>query len=223
MKETRNIMAIRARKRDVVLNKWWRAVKDEEEGLLSILIREAVLHYIRTKSFKDIGHIYVSKEDEALSQTHSINVWIGGCEEIKDWISGLDKNCNLAQLLREILRRSITLVSSPTEEWIPGYLEMEEGVQWQSFTVPEKVLTVKQESTKQDELRDNKKEEEVFEKQEKIEQPVMVKQELSKQDESRNDVIEEVSKKQEKIEEDKTKRERKSRRAMALMGSRRKV
>ena len=190
LKEARNIMTIRARKRDVVLNKWWRTVKDEEEGLLSILIREAVLHYIRTKSFKDIGHIYVSKEDEAFSQSHSINVWIGGCEEIKNWISGLDKNCNLAQLLREILRHSITLVSSPSEEWIPGYLEMEEGI-------PVQILTA----------------------QVKTEKPMTAKQEESK-DET---IVEEVPEKQEKIQEDSTKKEKKNRRARALMGSRTKV
>lgn len=196
MKEAKNIINIRIRKRDVVLNRWWRVVKAKEEGLLSIFIREAILHYIRTQSFKDIGHIYVSKEDEVLSQPHCINVWIGGCEEIKNWISERNENCSLSQLLREILRRSITLVSSPSEEWIPGYLEMEDGLPLESIPVRGK-----------DEI------------------PVVDKEEPIKQEEPKNDtIVEKVPEKQELVQEENINREKKiRRRAMALGGSRTKV
>lgn len=111
--------------RDCDIARWCILVKEQWSGGMSYLIKKALRSYMNQGSFICIGKIHkCTDEKSVLSQQPCISLWLGDSPDIEQWIK-LTSNQSIrpATLMREIIRKSITIVPDEEAEWIPSCLD----------------------------------------------------------------------------------------------------
>ena len=111
--------------RDSDIAQWCILLKEQWNGGINYLVKRALRNYMRDGSFICIGKIHKCKDEKrALSQQSSVSLWFGDSPDIAEWIDLMDKSSiRPATLIREIIRKSITIIPDTEEEWIPTCLD----------------------------------------------------------------------------------------------------
>lgn len=120
---------IRIRQNEAYLARWVELVREQEtRGLMTYLLRQIMLHYIRYGEIICIGKIHYSLEEYAeRNRTIVLTAYIQDCPEIQEWIDenvryGNTKN---STLVRDILKRAVQVVADDQPEWIPSFFDID--------------------------------------------------------------------------------------------------
>lgn len=119
---------VRLGERDGVLIKWVNEVNKENSRKVNFLAKQALTAYIKENKFVDIGHIHYDPENEdKFLEPTNISLWLGDAPLIQEWIKYLmDNNIKYSILIREILRKSITVIPKNEEARIPDYFDFDD-------------------------------------------------------------------------------------------------
>ncbi len=109
-------------KKDEILKQWKSRVILEGNGILSFLVKQAIIAFITKNEFVEIGRVYMDMVPDASDDYGKINVSIMDSQIIQTWISSLTQNnIKPSDAIKTILKNSIKEVSSKEEEYIPTY------------------------------------------------------------------------------------------------------
>lgn len=119
---------IRLGERDGDLIKWVTLVSKQDNKKVHYLIKQALVSYINNGKFVEIGRIkYNPSSSERCSEPLPINLWVKDSKTIQNWMKSLaEKQVNVSVMVREIMRKSITIINDEQEEWIPDYLDFDD-------------------------------------------------------------------------------------------------
>lgn len=121
-------------RKDALIKYWIIRIKNEneEDGMLSFLVKQALLYYIRYQDFVVISKIHFSKEDSNIITTDTngkrmaINLWLSDYPEILEWIEQISqRGFKSSSLIREIIKKSILIAPDEEPEWFPTYCDFD--------------------------------------------------------------------------------------------------
>lgn len=111
--------------RDSDIAQWCVLVKEYWDGGISYLTKKAIRNYMNHGTFICIGKIHKCKDEASvLSQQASISLWLGDSPDIEQWMELISsRSIRPSTLIREIMRKSISIVPEDEPEWIPTCLD----------------------------------------------------------------------------------------------------
>lgn len=114
-------------KKDALLIEWKRKVTEKDEfGLLSFLVRQALLSYLHTGNFVCVGKIQFNIIKNTSSDIITLQRSYADAPEIDQWLSHpTQSGIKHSKLIRHILKNSIQVVETPEEEYIPNFYDFE--------------------------------------------------------------------------------------------------
>jgi len=115
---------IRLGKKDAILAKWRKLVLKKGDRLQSLIIKKAILYYLKTGRYLEIGKIYFDPQNiEPVGAT--INVWLDDEPELLEWVKKMEtQKVKITKVFKEILHNCITIVPDEKEEFIHGYYDI---------------------------------------------------------------------------------------------------
>lgn len=119
---------IKLSRRDGILLKWIACVSEQNSKKVNYLIKQALISYITKRKFIDIGRIHYnpSCEDGKLEPA-VINLWVKDSQIIQEWLTSLNDNkINVSVMVREIIRKSISIIPESVETWIPEFYDFDD-------------------------------------------------------------------------------------------------
>lgn len=118
------VKSIAIGKKDAVINKWRLEVIKDGDRKLSFLIKQALLSYLKDEKFIEIGKIHFNPSIDIPTEKEHINLWLDDSPELAEWADQLQKEgLKVTKVFKEIILRSITIVSDNEEEFIPSYYD----------------------------------------------------------------------------------------------------
>lgn len=112
-------------KKDAIIHKWRETVKNQEERMVSFIVKQALLSFVKTGNFIEVGRIHFDpKKDVVSGRLPPINLWLDDTPELIEWVNVLnDKKIPISKAVKEILHRSIKVVPTNEDEYIPSYYD----------------------------------------------------------------------------------------------------
>lgn len=120
---------VRIRKNEAYLARWVELVRNmETRGLMSAIIKQAVLHYVRYGEIICIGKIHYSlQEFEQANKTIILTTYIKECPEIEEWLEYCAKsgNSKAGMVIRDIIKMAVEVVENDQPEWVPSFYDLD--------------------------------------------------------------------------------------------------
>jgi hypothetical protein len=124
------IKSIAVGKKDAILFKWKMTVRDQEnrqdreDRLVSFIIKQALLSFVQTGTFIEIGRIHFNPRTDIVKNNARINLWLDDFPELIEWTKTLEnRQIVVTKAYKEVLLHCITIVPEDEEEYIPSYYD----------------------------------------------------------------------------------------------------
>ena len=116
-------------KSDIGLLRWNYLASRNDEAIRSYLIRTVIMRYLHNESPIIIGKICILPEiaeDMKKLAPVKFNLVKSDDPEINAWFEQMsEQNIKVAKVIKELMKRSLEIVASPAEEWVPSYFEID--------------------------------------------------------------------------------------------------
>lgn len=105
---------------DLLIIAWKRKIMEAKPSEMSALIKDAILTFIETGTFIDIGHIHFNPEQEIFKKGNSIVLLTARTPIINDWINeNVKEGLGISQPIKILLKECIKVVPEEEEEYFP--------------------------------------------------------------------------------------------------------
>lgn len=110
---------------DLVLNTWRLQVSSTNPRSLSLLIKAALRHYIRTNTCCCVGKVCIKNPKAEAMKKHTVCMSLSNSPDIIEWLRE-SKRIGVSQvvMIKSVLVRSIEVVDDESLEWIPSPIEI---------------------------------------------------------------------------------------------------
>ena len=103
---------------DLLIIAWKRKIMEAKPSEMSALIKDAILTFIETGTFIDIGHIHFNPEQEIFKKGNSIVLLTARTPIINDWINeNVKEGLGISQPIKILLKECIKVVPEEQEEY----------------------------------------------------------------------------------------------------------
>lgn len=107
-------------KNDKLIASWKRKAICAKQEEMSTLVRNAILTFIETGTFLDIGHIHFHPEDETVKLYDSIVLQTARTPIVREWIeANVADGLGVSGPIKVLLNECIKVVSDDVAEWFP--------------------------------------------------------------------------------------------------------
>ncbi len=108
--------------RDSILYAWHRRASELRSGSVSTIIKFALRAYVKTGSFCCIGKVHASSNAKKVIP---VPIYTGDAPELMEWLKKVsNSHVKKADVVKEILQRSIQIIPEEEEEWLPSWMDM---------------------------------------------------------------------------------------------------
>lgn len=113
--------------KDLLLNTWRLQVSSTNPRSLSLLIKAALRHYIRTNSFCCVGRVCIKYQNAEAVKKHTVCMSLTNSQDIISWLQE-SRRVGVSQtvMIKSVLMRSIEVVDDENQVWIPSPIEIVE-------------------------------------------------------------------------------------------------
>lgn len=107
-------------KSDKLIACWKRKALQAKQEEMSTLVRNAVLNFIETGTFLDIGHIHFNPEEETVTPYDCIVLQTARTPLVREWIEANDSaGLGIGGPIKVLLNECIKVIAEDEKEWFP--------------------------------------------------------------------------------------------------------